>query len=230
MVPVAVVADAAGAAGAAVCALPVEPEPNKQPTTATKAPNGASLFKKLARLLSDKTNADLSDEEMTLMSEIADFQKMNEIRARVDTTVKDSATAEALKPWYGQGNRIYRVYFDGAQMNLREDISETTGIGLGVHTVIYPDARGFACADGQKDVCAFFNRPDRTSFGCGESDHYTFFDGCFLQSLPQSGDFPGLADRVKDCVSKQEQALGVDYASEPQLAIGQNIAPLLKWR
>jgi len=73
-------------------------------------------------------------------------------------------------------------------------------------------------------------RPDRTSFGCGESDHYTFFDGCFLQSLPQSGDFPGLADKVKDCVSRQEQALGVDYASEPQLAIGQNILPMLKWR
>jgi hypothetical protein len=59
---------------------------------------------------------------------------------------------------YGQGNRIYRVHFDGAQMNLLEDISETTGIGLGVHTVIYPDAKGFACADGQKDVCAFFDR------------------------------------------------------------------------
>jgi hypothetical protein len=73
-------------------------------------------------------------------------------------------------------------------------------------------------------------RPDRTSFGCGESDHYTFFDGCFLQALPQSGDFPGLADKVKDCVSRQEQALGVDYASEPQLAIGQTILPMLKWR
>jgi hypothetical protein len=27
-----------------------------------------------------------------------------------------------------------------------------------VHTTIFPDATGFACADGQKDVCAFFNR------------------------------------------------------------------------
>jgi hypothetical protein len=72
-------------------------------------------------------------------------------------------------------------------------------------------------------------RPDRTSFGCGESDHYTFFDGCFLQSLPASSDFPGLADKVKDCVSRQEQALGVD-PSEPQLAIGQSILPMLKWR
>jgi cation diffusion facilitator CzcD-associated flavoprotein CzcO len=36
------------------------------------------------------------------MSEIADFQKMNEIRERVSSTVRDQETAEALKPWYGQ--------------------------------------------------------------------------------------------------------------------------------
>ena len=44
-------------------------------------------------------------------------------------------------------------------MHLIEDVAESTGLGLGVHTVIYPDATGFAGADGQKDVCAFFNRP-----------------------------------------------------------------------
>jgi hypothetical protein len=64
-----------------------------------------------------------------------------------------------LDPVWGQGNRIYRVHYDGQQMNLLEDVSETTGIGLGVHCVIYPDATGFASADGQKDVCAFFDRP-----------------------------------------------------------------------
>jgi len=61
-----------------------------------------SLFKNLARLLSRTNNSDLSSEEMALMSEIADYQKMNEIRDRVSTTIKDAATAEALKPWYGQ--------------------------------------------------------------------------------------------------------------------------------
>ena len=61
---------------------------------------------------------------------------------------------------YGQGNHIYRVGYNGAsgQMELLEDISDTTGIGLGVHTVIYPDGNGFACGDGQKDVVAFFTR------------------------------------------------------------------------
>ncbi len=59
---------------------------------------------------------------------------------------------------WGMGNHIYRVQYDGQSMNLMEDIAETTGVGLGVHTTIYPDASGFAGADGQKDVCAFFNR------------------------------------------------------------------------
>ncbi len=34
--------------------------------------------------------------------EIADFRKMNQVRGRVDATVEDEATAEALKPWYRQ--------------------------------------------------------------------------------------------------------------------------------
>jgi cyclohexanone monooxygenase len=34
--------------------------------------------------------------------QLADFQKMQQIRARVDRIVHDPATAEALKPWYNQ--------------------------------------------------------------------------------------------------------------------------------
>src|SRR4029077_947656 len=51
---------------------------------------------------SSKGDSNLSSDEMALMSEIADYQKMNEIRDRVSATVRDPATAEALKPWYGQ--------------------------------------------------------------------------------------------------------------------------------
>ena len=60
------------------------------------------LFKNLANLLSDKGDSDLSDDELGQLSEIADFQRMNGIRERVETTISDHATAEALKPWYGQ--------------------------------------------------------------------------------------------------------------------------------
>ena len=61
-----------------------------------------SLFKNLSRLMSGKENSDLSTEQMALLAEIADYQKMNEIRDRVNSIVGDKGTAEALKPWYGQ--------------------------------------------------------------------------------------------------------------------------------
>ncbi len=54
-------------------------------------------------LMNRKADAgDLDMEEILLRSEIADFEKMNEIRARVDDTVDTDDTAEALKPWYRQ--------------------------------------------------------------------------------------------------------------------------------
>ncbi len=61
-----------------------------------------SLFKKMAALLARKESSVLSDDDMALMAEIADFQKMNDIRGRVSTIVNDPHTAEALKAWYGQ--------------------------------------------------------------------------------------------------------------------------------
>ena len=57
-----------------------------------------------------------------------------------------------------EGFHIYRVKFDGRTMTLVEDVAETTGLGLGVHVTITPEAESFAVADGQKDVIAFFDR------------------------------------------------------------------------
>src|SRR5438093_5718952 len=61
-----------------------------------------SLFKMLSKLMAGKEASGLSDEAMAYLSEVADYQKMNEIRDRVSATVRDPQTAEALKPWYGQ--------------------------------------------------------------------------------------------------------------------------------
>ncbi len=36
------------------------------------------------------------------LMQLADFRKMEQVRARVDAVVRDPATAEALKPWYNQ--------------------------------------------------------------------------------------------------------------------------------
>ena len=70
-------------------------------------------------------------------------------------------------------------------------------------------------------------RPDRTSFGCGEANMYTFFDQCVLESIPQSRDFPVLATKVQDCVAQREVAEGATPPSEPQVSIGYNIAQSL---
>jgi cation diffusion facilitator CzcD-associated flavoprotein CzcO len=53
-------------------------------------------------LIARNQNSELSPQEVMRLAEIADFKKMNQIRARVDAIVKDKRTAEALKPWYRQ--------------------------------------------------------------------------------------------------------------------------------
>ena len=47
-------------------------------------------------------HADLSPEALSTTVELADFEKMEQIRSRVDTIVRDAQTAEALKPYYRQ--------------------------------------------------------------------------------------------------------------------------------
>ncbi|HET6470366.1 MAG TPA: NAD(P)/FAD-dependent oxidoreductase [Pseudomonadales bacterium] len=48
------------------------------------------------------TTGNQTPEEMAALVELADFQKMEQVRARVDAIVKDPATAAALKPYYRQ--------------------------------------------------------------------------------------------------------------------------------
>ena len=45
---------------------------------------------------------DMTPEAAAAELELADFRKMNQVRARVDETVTDPKAAEALKPWYRQ--------------------------------------------------------------------------------------------------------------------------------
>jgi cyclohexanone monooxygenase len=46
--------------------------------------------------------SNLSPEGLMKTMELADFHKMESIRARVDQVIEDAGTAEALKPWYRQ--------------------------------------------------------------------------------------------------------------------------------
>jgi hypothetical protein len=87
-----------------------------------------------------------------------------------------------------------------------------------------------AALQGDSRVVMTAARPDRTSFGCGELDHYTFFDDCFLRAMPLAGDFPGLGGLVQQCVAVREQQMKATPPSEPQLAVGPKVIFNLRWR
>ena len=70
-------------------------------------------------------------------------------------------------------------------------------------------------------------RPDRTSFGCSESDRYPYYDDCILSSFPKVGDFAALAATARDCVAAKEIATGAKPPSEPQIAVGAGLRPML---
>ncbi|MBV9549396.1 MAG: peptidase C13 [Alphaproteobacteria bacterium] len=86
-------------------------------------------------------------------------------------------------------------------------------------------------------------RWDRTSFGCGEENQYTFFDTCMLSQIDKVASFPALADKVKDCVATREAAMNEEETkavagkapvqpalpSEPQFVADEAMAGL-RWK
>lgn len=101
----------------------------------------------LRQAMAAGSNVDV--EELALRAEIADFQKMNEIRARVDATVGQRDAAEALKPWYRQFckrptfNDEYLPTFNRPNVHLI-DVSAAKGVeritaeGVVANGVLYP--------------------------------------------------------------------------------------------
>ena len=60
------------------------------------------IFRNMSAQQSQNPNVILSREEKEVLNELMDFIKMEEVRNRAATIVKDQATAEALKPYYRQ--------------------------------------------------------------------------------------------------------------------------------
>ncbi|MEH6912230.1 MAG: NAD(P)/FAD-dependent oxidoreductase [Oceanicoccus sp.] len=60
------------------------------------------IIRNLLLLVQTRKDSGMSPEALAELAEIADFQKMEEIRGRVETEVSDQAIAEALKPYYRQ--------------------------------------------------------------------------------------------------------------------------------
>ena len=72
------------------------------------APMSSGVIKRIlvregaAVLAGQKIGRKLTEEERDQLIVLSDYRKMNQVRARVDSIVKDPATAAALKPWYRQ--------------------------------------------------------------------------------------------------------------------------------
>jgi hypothetical protein len=72
---------------------------------------------------------------------------------------------------------------------------------------------------------------DRSSFGCGETDKYTYFDTCAVENLTGAGDFASFGKRAIACVAAREKKEEVDLPSNPQLAVGDHAAAVIpRWK
>jgi cation diffusion facilitator CzcD-associated flavoprotein CzcO len=154
-------------------------------------------------------------------AELADFAKMEEIRARVDALVTDPATAEALKPWYGYYCKRPCFHDEYLQAFNRENVSlvDTRGRGveqIGARGVVvdgveYPVdclifATGFEVGTDYTRRTGFevIGRDGRTLSGKWSDGvrtlhglHVNGFPNCFIASIAQSGftvNFPYLID------------------------------------
>lgn len=165
---------------------------------------------------------DLADPEQRGRDiELADFAKMDEIRARVDASVRDPATAEALKPWYGYFCKRPCFHDEYLQTFNRDNVTLVDTRGRGVQRV----TEAGAVVDGvtyELDCLIFATGFEvgtdycrRTGFeligrdGVTLTEHWndgvrtfqglctTGFPNCFIESIAQSGltvNFPYLLD------------------------------------
>ncbi|BBZ53203.1 monooxygenase [Mycolicibacterium phocaicum] len=154
-------------------------------------------------------------------AELADFAKMEQIRARIDALVTDPATAEGLKPWYGYYCKRPCFHDEYLQTFNRDNVTLVDTRGRGVEQI---SARGVV-VDGteyQLDCLIFATGFEvgtdytrRTGFEVIGRDgktltdkwsdgvrtlhglHVNGFPNCFIASIAQSGftvNFPYLID------------------------------------
>jgi cation diffusion facilitator CzcD-associated flavoprotein CzcO len=93
-----------------------------------------SIVKKLF-VMRQTSIAGMSDEERLLAVDMADFAKMEDIRARVDSIVADRAAAEALKPWYGYFCKRPCFHDEYLQTFNRDNVTLVDTRGLGVERI-----------------------------------------------------------------------------------------------
>jgi cation diffusion facilitator CzcD-associated flavoprotein CzcO len=179
-----------------------------------------SITKKLPVMRQDTTD-NLTPADRAEALELADFAKMEEVRARVDALVSDLDTAEALKPWYGYYCKRPCFHDEYLQAFNRGNVILVDTGGLGVERI----TEHGVVVDGVEHAldCLIFatgfevgtEYAQRTGFEVVGRDgltltdkwadgvrtfhglHVRGFPNCFVESIAQSGftvNFPYLLD------------------------------------
>jgi cyclohexanone monooxygenase len=187
------------------------------------------IFRLFAAMVPRDGKRPVSAEEAAMLTELADFKKMNGVRERVDRTVKAHDTAEALKPWYRQFckrptfNDEYLPTFNRPNVTL-VDTSGTKGVeritkhGVVANGVEYPVdciifATGFEVGTtwtrragydivGQGGVALSDYWANGMKTLHGFSSHG--FPNCFLMGLSQNG----LSVNLTSMLDDQAQHIG----------------------
>jgi len=179
------------------------------------------IVRKLLALMLAKPDPDLSPEAIARTLELADFEQMEEIRARVAAVVKAPATAEALKPWYRQFCKRPCFHDEYLDTFNRSNVTLVDTQGRGVERIT---KKGVVVAGREYEVdCLIFatgfevgtdysRRAGYEIVGCdGQSltqkwadgvrtlhgIHIHGFPNCFMMSIAQSGftvNFPYIID------------------------------------
>jgi len=93
------------------------------------------IIRKLLFVMQSEENQDLSPEGIERSLEIADFMKMEQIRGRVDSTVREPQTAEALKPYYRQFCKRPCFHDEYLQTFNRDNVTLVDTHGKGVERI-----------------------------------------------------------------------------------------------
>jgi len=169
------------------------------------------IIGKLVFGLSQKDASNMTPEDIAQAVEFADFEKMEEIRARVDAIVEDPHTAEALKPYYRQFCKRPCFHNEYLEAFNRANVTLVDTLGNGVDRIT---SRGVVVRDREYELdCLIYatgfevgtdyaRRADLQLHGRGGSTlsetwadgvrtlhgmHVHGFPNCFIMNNTQSG-------------------------------------------
>ena len=205
------------------------------------------IFRDLANMTPRSAAPALSAADQARALELADFRKMEQVRARVDTIVQDPATAAALKPWYRQFCKRpcfhdeYLQTFNRPNVTLVDTqgrgVDRITATGVVVGETEYPIdclifATGFEVATNYTHKCGYdligrsgLRLSEKWAGGMSTFHGYASrgFPNCFFMGMTQTGFTANfthmLREQAEHIAFIVRRALDRDIASlEPEAA------------